>query len=174
MVSTFVVVYAADVFQGGAEVYGLLVALFTLGFAPGAIIVGRTRAVARAGWVWCLCMLGLAPSVLLLALSPDLGVAAASILLTGFILGYGNATWLSFVQLAVPGEMQGRYFGVDQLGSLGVIPVGQVVGAFLIQASGVRFEYSVAAAGLLVSGLLFILSKDMRLLGYVRPGASHG
>ncbi len=174
MVSTFVVVYAADVFQGGAEVYGLLLALFTLGFAPGAIIVGRTRAVARAGWVWCLCMLGLAPSVLLLALSPDLAVAAASMLLTGFILGYGNATWLSFVQLAVPGEMQGRYFGVDQLGSLGVIPVGQVVGAFLIQASGVRFEYSVAAAGLLVSGLLFILSKDMRSLRYVRPGASHG
>ena len=117
MVSTFVVVYAADVFQGGAEVYGLLLALFTLGFAPGAIIVGRTRAVARAGWVWCLCMLGLAPSVLLLALSPDLAVAAASMLLTGFILGYGNATWLSFVQLAVPGEMQGRYSGSTNSGA---------------------------------------------------------
>jgi MFS family permease len=171
MVSTFVVVYAADVLHGGAEVFGLLLALFTLGFAPGALMVGRTRAVARAGWVWCLCGLALAPSVLLLALSPDLAVAAASILLTGFILGYGNATWLSFVQLAVPGEMQGRYFGVDQLGSLGVIPVGQVVGAFLIQASGVRFEYSVAAAGLLVSGIFFILSKDMRSLRYVKPGA---
>jgi MFS family permease len=174
MVSTFVVVYAADVLHGGAEVYGLLLALFTLGFAPGALIVGRTRAVARAGWVWCLCMLALAPSVLLLALSPDLAVAAASILLTGFVLGYGNATWLSFVQLAVPGEMQGRYFGVDQLGSLGVIPVGQVVGAFLIQAMGVRFEYSVAAAGLLVSGLLFILSKDMRWLRYVKPSTPRG
>ena len=171
MVSTFVVVYAAEVLRGGAEVYGLLLALFTLGFAPGALIVGRTRAVARAGWVWCLCGLGLVPSVLLLALSPDVAVAAASILLTGFILGYGNATWLSFVQLAVPGEMQGRYFGVDQLGSLGVIPVGQVLGAFLIETSGVRFEYSVAAAGLLVSGLFFILSKDMRSLRYVRPGA---
>jgi MFS family permease len=174
MVSTFVVVYAADVLHGGAEVYGLLLALFTLGFAPGALIVGRTRAVARAGWVWCLCELGLVPSVLLLALSPDIAVAAASILLTGFILGYGNATWLSFVQLAVPGEMQGRYFGVDQLGSLGVIPVGQVAGAFLIQASGVRFEYSVAAAGLLVSGLFFILSKDMRSLRYAGPGAPSG
>ena len=51
--------------------------------------------------------------------------------MAGFILGYGNAAWLSFVQLAVPREMQGRYFGVDQLGSLGVIPVGQVAGAFL-------------------------------------------
>jgi MFS family permease len=173
MVSTFVVVYAAAVLHGGAEAYGLLLALFTLGFAPGALMVGRTRAVARAGWVWCICMLGLAPSVLLLALSPDLALAAASILLTGFILGYGNATWLSFVQLAVPGEMQGRYFGVDQLGSLGVIPVGQVVGALLIQASGVRFEYSVAAAGLLVSGLFFVLSKDMRSLRYAGQGAHH-
>jgi len=70
--------------------------------------------------------------------------------------------------------MQGRYFGVDQLGSLGVIPVGQVVGAFLIQASGVRFEYSVAAAGLLLSGVFFILSKDMRSMRYAGPGAARG
>ena len=172
MVSTFVVVYAADVLHGGAEVYGLLLALFTLGFAPGALLVGRTHAVARAGWVWGLSMLGLGPAILLLALSPDLAVAAASILLAGFVLGYGNATWLSFVQLVVPAEMQGRYFGVDQLGSLGVIPIGQVVGAFIIQASGVRFEFSVAAAGLLVSGLFFILSKDMRSMRYFRPGTS--
>jgi hypothetical protein len=55
-----------------------------------------------------------------------------------------------------------------------VIPVGQVLGAFLIQASGVRFEYSVAAAGLLVSGIFFVLSKDMRSLRYVRPGVPHG
>lgn len=37
-------------------------------------------------------------------------------------------------------------------------------GAFLIQPSGVRFEYPVAAAGLLASGLFFILSKDVRSL----------
>jgi len=92
MVSTFVVVYAADVLHGGAEVYGLLLALFTLGFAPGALIVGRTRAVARAGWVWGLSMLAQGPAILLLALAPDLAVAAVSILLTGFVLGYGNAT----------------------------------------------------------------------------------
>jgi len=83
MVSTFVVVYAADVLHGGAEVYGLLLALFTLGFAPGALIVGRTRAVERAGWVWSLSMLAMGPTVLLLALSPDLAAAAASILVTG-------------------------------------------------------------------------------------------
>lgn len=166
MVTTFVVVYAAEVLHGGAEVYGLLLSLFAVGFAPGALFVGRTRAVARAGWVWGLSMLGVAGAVLLLALAPSLGLAALAALLLGLLLGYGNTTWLSLVQLVVPGEMQGRYFGVDQLGSLSVIPVGQVAGAFLIQSVGVRLEYSIAAAGLLVSGVAFLLSKDMRSMRF--------
>jgi hypothetical protein len=66
------------------------------------------------------------------------------------------------VQLIVPTEMQGRYFGVDQLGSFAVVPVGQVVGAFLISSRGVQFDYLVAAVGIILSSIVFLLTKDLR------------
>jgi hypothetical protein len=65
--------------------------------------------------------------------------------------------------------MQGRYFGVDQLGSFAVVPVGQVVGAFLITANGVQFDYLVAAFGILLSSAVFLLSGEMRGLRYNSP-----
>jgi MFS family permease len=106
----------------------------------------------------------------LLALAPSEYVAFTAAFGLGFVLGYSNTTWLSVVQLIVPTEMQGRYFGVDQLGSFAVVPVGQVVGAFLITVNGVQFDYLVAAFGILVSSAIFLLSGEMRGLRYNGPG----
>jgi hypothetical protein len=47
----------------------------------------------------------------------------------------------------VPTELQGRYFGVDQLGTFAVVPVGQVLGALTIQTLGVEVDFLVVAAG---------------------------
>lgn len=170
MMTTFIVVYTARVLNGGAFVYGTVLSLIALGFAPGAILVGRTNAVKAAGLVWGVSGVGAGASALALALAPNAYVAFVAAFMIGFILGYGNTTWLSVVQLVVPTEMQGRYFGVDQLGSFAVIPVGQVVGAFLINASGVQFDYLVAALGILVSSAIFLLSGEMRGLKY--PGTA--
>ena len=105
----------------------------------------------------------------MLALAPSEYVAFTAAFGLGFVLGYSNTTWLSVVQLIVPTEMQGRYFGVDQLGSFAVVPVGQVVGAFLITVNGVQFDYLVAAFGILVSSAIFLLSGEMRGLRYNGP-----
>jgi DHA3 family macrolide efflux protein-like MFS transporter len=167
MITTFVVVYAAQVLHGGAIIYGTVLALLALGFGLGAVLVGRTNAVKSAGLVWGLSSLASGLAALSLAFAPNEYVAYASVLAMGIISGYGNATWLSVVQLIVPTEMQGRYFGVDQLGSFAVIPLGQVVGAFLIEATGVQTEYVVAAVGVVISAALFLLSKELRELRYV-------
>lgn len=169
MMTTFIVVFTSRALSGGAEVYGILLSLLALGFAPGAILVGRTNAVGHAGWVWGFSSLAAGGAALLLAFSSNLPTAAAAVFLLGLALGYGNTTWLSVVQLIVPTEMQGRYFSVDQLGSFAVIPLGQIVGAFLIQAMGVQFEYVVASAGVVVASALFFMSREMRGLRYVEP-----
>jgi MFS family permease len=166
MMTTFIVVYTARVLSGGAFVYGALLSLFGLGFAPGALLVGRTNAVRAAGLVWVTA----GAFAFVLALAPSEYVAFTAAFGLGFVSGYSNTTWLSVVQLIVPTEMQGRYFGVDQLGSFAVVPVGQVVGAFLITVNGVRFDYLVAAFGILVSSAIFLLSGEMRGLGYNGPG----
>lgn len=169
MITTFVVVYVAQVLHGGAFVFGTLVALLTLGFGPGAILVGRTNAVRRAGVVWGVSSLGAGIAVLALAYAPNIYVAFVAVFVAGIALGYGNTTWLSVVQLVVPSEMQGRYFGVDQLGSIAAIPLGQIVGALLIQAVGVQSEFAVGALGSIATSVVFLFSREMRSLRYIEP-----
>ena len=101
-----------------------------------------------------------------MAFTRSFPVASALFFILGVLSGYGNVTWLSAVQLIVPSDMQGRYFGVDQLGSFAVMPVGQVLGAFIIQSVSVRTDFLVAAVGISVTSLVFLLSKDMRAVGY--------
>jgi MFS family permease len=169
MITTFVVVYAAQVLNGGPIIYGTLLSLLALGFGPGAILVGRTNAVKAAGLVWGASSVAAGFAVLLLALAPNALVAFAAVFTLGLALGYGNTTWLSVVQLIVPTEMQGRYFGVDQLGSFAVIPLGQIAGALLIGVGGVQFEYLVASVGLIITSAAFLLSRQMRSLKYTEP-----
>jgi hypothetical protein len=169
MMTTFIVVYTARVLGGGALVYGALLSLFGLGFAPGALLVGRTNAVRAAGLVWGVSGVVAGGFALVLALAPSEYFAFSAAFGLGIASGYGNTTWLSVVQLIVPTEMQGRYFGVDQLGSFAVVPVGQVVGAFLITVNGVQFDYLVAAFGILISSAIFLLSGEMRGLRYNGP-----
>jgi len=166
MMIPFVVIYATNVLNGGVTAYGSLLAAFAVGMAPGALLVGRTKAVAYAGIVWGATGLLAGAAMLLSAFTRSFIVAFVLFLAVGVISGYANVTWLSAVQLIVPSEMQGRYFGVDQLGSFAVMPVGQVLGAFIIQSMSVKTDFIVAAVGISVISLVFLLSKDMRAVGY--------
>jgi hypothetical protein len=166
MISPFIVVYAANALKGGAAVFGSLLAAIAIGMGPGAFLVGRTKAVVYAGMVWGATGFLWGVAILLLAFTRSFIVALALFVVIGILLGYGNVTWLSAVQLIVPSEMQGRYFGVDQLGSFAVIPVGQVMGAFIIQSLSIQTDILITAVGTCVTSLVFVLSKEMRAVGY--------
>jgi MFS family permease len=166
MLAPFVVVYASNALNGGAVVYGSLLAALAIGMGPGALLVGRTKAVAYAGIIWAVTGLLVGAAILLLAFTRSFIVALVLFFILGVISGYANVTWLSAVQLIVPSEMQGRYFGVDQLGSFAVMPVGQVIGAFIIQSLSIQADIIVAGVGMCVTSLVFFLSKDMRAVGY--------
>jgi len=166
MITPFIVLYAANALNGGAVVYGSLLAALAIGMGPGALLVGRTKAVAYAGYVWGATGILAGVAILLLAFTRSFIVALALFLVIGILSGYGNVTWLSVVQLIVPSEMQGRYFGVDQLGSFAVMPVGQVMGAFIIQSLSIQIDFLITAAGICVTSLAFFLSKEMRAVGY--------
>jgi len=166
MLSPFIVVYAANALNGGAVVYGSLLAAMAIGMGPGALLVGRTKAVAHAGVIWGATGLLFGVAILSLTFTRSFIVALALFLAVGVISGYANVTWLSVVQLIVPSEMQGRYFGVDQLGSFAVIPVGQVIGAFIIQSLSIQTDFLIAAVGVCVTSFVFLLSKEMRSVGY--------
>jgi len=171
MMFQFFVVYADVILKGGVLVYGTISGLFALGWAPGAFVSARFRTVRYAGKVWIFAGVAEGACVMGLAYVPYLIPAFALAFAMGLLLGLTNTTWLTAVQLIVPTEMQGRYFGLDQLGSFAVIPVGQVLGGVIIATSGVGVDFVIAGIGAAGGAGLFILSPHLRNLGWKSPGA---
>lgn len=173
MTLPFLVVYTTEILHGGATTYGIFVGLFALGAAPGALLVGRTHAVRRAGLGWLLPWVCGGTLLIILVLVPIAPVAFAAIFGIGVMLGFSVTSWLSIVQIIVPNEMQGRYFGVDQLGSFAVLPVGQIIGGFTIAAVGLSWTFGIAGAGIMVTALAFLAVRDLRKLGYPGDATEH-
>lgn len=165
----FFVVYASVELGGGVLEYGLLQGLFALGWAPGAYLSAKYRAVRYAGLLWIVAGVLVGLSILAMVILPYLAPALLFSFVAGVLLGLTNTTWLTAVQLIVPTEMQGRYFGLDQLGSFAVIPVGQVVGGVIIAASSVGTDFLVAGVGTAAASGLFVLSPYLRNLGWKQP-----
>ena len=164
MVMQFLVFYAGIALHGGGDVYGYLLGLLALGWGPGAYLSARLKTVKYAGKLWIACGVADGLCILFLVAVPEMFAAFAIVFALGVLLGLANTTWLTIVQLIVPTEMQGRYFGLDQLGSFAVIPVGQVLGGILIAASGVNVDFIVGGVGVAVSSGLFVFSSKLRKL----------
>jgi MFS family permease len=167
IVGTFLVVFATVVLHGSALVFALLLAAEVAGAAIGSLLVGRTGAVRWAGKAWVVPYGATSAAVLLLVvLVPSVPTALGALFLLGALGGFAGTAWLTAAQLLVPPEMQGRYFGIDNLGSVAIIPAAQIGGALLITAYGVRDAYLAAGVVWLVAGLAFLAPRALWRLGY--------
>jgi hypothetical protein len=167
---TFLVVFSSVLLHGSALVFGSLLAAIVAGQGTGALLVGRIGAVRFAGWAWLL-PYGVVSGLMLLALAlvPLWPFTLAMLALLGLAQGFSGTTWLTSAQLMVPKEIQGRYFGIDSLGSWMIIPLAQVAGGLLVGGLGVHATYVIAGAAWTGAGLLFIVPVSLRRLRYMAP-----
>jgi MFS family permease len=170
IVGTFLVFYATIVLHGSALVYASLLASEVAGTALGSLLVGRVGAARYAGKAWVV-PYGIVSGAVALALSltPSVPVAITVLFLLGALGGFAGTAWLTAAQLLVPTEMQGRYFGIDSLGSIIILPIAQLGGALLIDGYGTRTTYLIAAVLWVVAGVVFVFPRALWTLG-VRPG----
>jgi MFS family permease len=170
LIGTFLVFYATEVLHGSALVYASLLAAEVAGLAIGSLLVGRVGAVRYAGKAWVV-PYGVVSGVVALDLFffPQVPIAIASLFALGALAGFAGTAWLTAAQLLVPTEMQGRYFGIDQLGSAAIVPAAQIGGALLIGVFATRTTYLIAAIVWVVAGLAFLLPRALWKLG-VEPG----
>jgi Na+/melibiose symporter-like transporter len=169
---TFLVFYAGTLLHGSALVYGGLIAVTVAGNGVGALLVGRVGAVRHAGKAWVL-PYGIVSAglVIVLARFPSVPLALPVTFVLGVASGFAGTAWLTAAQLLVPTEMQGRYFGIDGLGSWAIVPAGAVLGGFLVAAIGIGDTYLLAGAGWLLAGLFFLVPRALWRLGY--PARAH-
>jgi len=170
LVGTFLVIFATLVLHGSALLFALLLAVEVAGTGIGSLLVSPLRAERWAGRAWVVpygILAGLA--TLAFVLLPSAPVTLVAMFLVGLFGGFAGTAWLTAAQLLVPTEMQGRYFGIDNLGSIAIIPIAQIGGAFLIEAYGVSSTYLVTAVVWVLVGLVFVLPRSLWKLGYAGP-----
>jgi len=170
LVGAFIVVFTTDLLHGSALVFALLLALEVAGTGIGSLLVSRVGAVRWAGKAWTIgAGAASGAGALFLALFPSVPVASVCLFAIGFFGGFAGTAWLTAAQLLVPTEMQGRYFGIDALGSIAIIPAASIGGAFLIEAYGVQFTYLGTAVLWVFAGLVFLVPRALSTLGYPPP-----
>jgi len=174
MLISFLVIYVYEVLHQGALVYGFLSATLGIGFAVGALLVGRLRTERNFGRWFC-CGWG-AGALCLTGVVFTTNSFVAGLCLFGFGIGggLGNTTFFTAVQRLVPNHLLGRYLSLDQAGSLAASPAGQIVGAVFISTVGLLADFATAALGVAAVSFGLLLFSDVRLLGVPEasmPGA---
>ncbi len=138
---------------GGGSLIGLAIAALLP--APPARLLGPVVMVTIG-----IAGLGLA----VLPLASTTIVAAAMTAVSGGALGYGNLLGITWIQARIPSELMGRVMSLMMLGSMGMVPVSQLVAGAAVTVS-LDGMLIVSGTGLAVVVLLSLLSPRIRDLG---------
>jgi MFS family permease len=161
---TAVPAFARDVLGAGAEGLGTLTAAASLGGAAAmvllALLPGRFPRQPLLGAVFVL----YGASMLLLAPSSSVSVAAAALLITGACAASFDLLQQTLVQLAVPEEQRGRAVGLWVLG-IGSAPLGNLVMGTSVAVLGAPLALAINGGLVLVAaGVLLVSAPRYRPL----------
>jgi MFS family permease len=144
---------------GGQWSWGLILAMIPLGGVVGGVVAYRmrpTHPVVTAFAVWSLC--GVLPFALVRPFPLPLIMVSAGIL--GACILIGNALWETAMQQEVRPDRLARVASIDQLLSVGLMPVGQALAGVVAAGVGVPVT-------LLLAGTLMCL-PNLIVLAFVR------
>ena len=142
------------------SVMALSLAAFALGASISSIIslkLNPKKPGKVAVIVWALLIIAYAS----LAFPINAEFIIFSFFIAGFSIGPWDAYWPSAIQREVPAEKQGRVFAIDQMGSLGLSPIGMALVGPVTAITGERnfilfsicFHLFICAITLLVPGV---------------------
>lgn len=158
----------------GAAAFGIIMSAFgggsLIGLATAALLPGPP---ARMLGPVVMVTIGIAGAALAaLPLANTTLVAAVMIAVSGAALGYGNLLGLTWIQARIPSGLMGRVMSLMMLGSMGMVPVSQLLAGAAVTVS-LDGMLVVAGTGLAMLALGSLLSPTVRHLGLV-PAVAHG
>ena len=154
--------FAVNVLDGGAGAFGALEAVGSIGFLAGSLTLVALASRVRKGWVMIAGLFVMGASLALVALTGSVWAAAVPFAL----FGVSNALVLiavdTFLQQRVPEGMRGRVFSTRFMLTQGTYAVSVLVGGALAGVVDVRLLFVVAGAIVAVSGLVGLMSREVR------------
>lgn len=138
-------------FFNSAVILGILIASFGGAAFAGAIIFGVIGHRLPRRLTLCVCFTLLSLRFWVMALVPPLFVLIGISMLSGLMAGPINPIMSTIDQEQVPQEMRARVFGMVGAGSYLGIPLGAIVGSFLVQWTGLQLTLLIVGACYLVT-----------------------
>lgn len=148
---------------GGAPAWALAVAAQAAGLVVGSLVAIRIRP-RRPVRAAALMTIGFAPPLVALGTYAPLYAVVAGMFVIGFCIDVYEVLFQTALQNNVPPHALARVMSYDSFGSYALIPVGLAVVGPVSALAGVRPTLLGAAALVVVSGLLVLLSPSVRHL----------
>ena len=157
---TLLPVFARDTFRLDARGFSVLMAIVSLGAVLGALIVARLGNAPGKGRHSLLMQILLGAAVALFALTENLYVGAALLLISGGALLAVFAMINSLVQLNVDEDLRGRVMSVYNTAFRGAMPVGNLASGFVADKLGAARVMGVNGAILILAAGYFLFGGD--------------
>jgi len=149
---------------GGPGAWGVILAAMGAGELAGGLLAFSWRP-ARPLLVATLAIgLWTAPLLLLATLAP-VGLVAVGAAAAGFSLALFGALWETTLQAGVPTTLLSRFSSYDLLGSLGLVPVGYLLGGLVQDGVGAEPGLIAAAAIIAIATTVVVAVPSVRRLG---------
>ena len=157
------VVLAQVSFDAGDFGYGLLLACAGLGLVVGSLSVGAWIEHRELAFVYGAGFGLLALGVGAAAVSPNVWVAAACVVVSGVGNGIAVVCNALFVQRGAPDEMRGRVFTVLMSSNYLILGLGMVAAGPLLNEFGARWVWGVSACLVAGAGIVgYAMARGIR------------
>jgi len=170
-VSPFFVVYMATNdawFDGKPATVAWIECAFFVGMVIASGFVGRLRPHRPAMW-FCIGLAVVGATVGAMAFSPYIGAFMILNLIAGLAVPPADIPLNTYMQLSVPDQYRGRANSVLNMVATGAMPIGAVMGGYLVDALGVSGTYLVMGVGMIAACLWGLVDVDFRNVRMPEP-----
>jgi len=165
---TLMPIFAAEVFEGGAGLLGILMAAAGCGGVIGMLALASRKDVrGLTRWI-TFASLSAGISVIVFALSSWLPLSLLAIAVTGFGVVVNGMSVSTMIQTIVDDHMRGRVMSLFSMAFLGMFPLGSLAGGALADVIGA--PVTMALGGVICTLYALLLWQRMPVLReYLRP-----
>jgi MFS family permease len=150
----------------GADVklLGILGSAASLGFVVGMVWLGQYVRLHRRGWLGYLSIVGTGAALLPFAFQLPIPVLIASMFFSGMCTSVFALIWTHTLQEMVPGDMLGRVYSIDALGSFVLLPIGFSLSGWATDRFGAPTVFLVGGVVTMALPLLALIHPAVRRL----------
>jgi DHA3 family tetracycline resistance protein-like MFS transporter len=137
-------------FDAGPTGLGLLTAGWAAGALAGTLVAGNLH-LARAGRILLVAVGGSGIGMLVVAVSPWIGLTTLALAAMGVLIGFTNIIAVSWLQARVATEMLGRVMSLAMLMGFGITPLSLALSGLLLDVNATALF---VGSGLVVVGVV--------------------